>query len=78
MFTFSRLLKDILTEKNDRSYCPVRLCGMIGFIAYLCIATIELITHCKDFNLMECASGMTMILGIFAGGVTIKSKGEDR
>jgi hypothetical protein len=43
---------------------------------YLFMAAYELVRHCKDFDLLQFASGMSMIIGVFAGGVTIKSKSE--
>lgn len=74
----SKLLNDIFTEKDDLSYCPVRICGVFGFFSYLILAYIELLRHCHDFNLVEVASGMSVILGVLAGSVTIKSRGEDK
>jgi len=73
-----RVIADIFTEKNSKTFCPVRTCGIIGFFAYLLLSFTELVRHCHDFNLIEAASGMSVILGILAGGVTIKSRGEDK
>lgn len=71
-----KLLKDCFTENNGKDYDPVRILGTIGFLSFLCMAAFELVRHCRDFQLLEVSGGISMILGIFAGGVTIKSNSE--
>lgn len=71
-----KIIKDCWTEKNGQDYDPVRILGSIGFLSFLGMAGFELVRHCRDFQLLEVSGGISMILGIFAGGVTIKSKSE--
>jgi len=73
-----KALKDCWTERNGKDYDPVRILGSIGFIAFIFMAAYELIRHCHDFQLLEVSGGISMILGIFAGGVTIKSNSENK
>lgn len=72
----NKLLKDCFTENNGKDYDPVRILGSVGFLAFLFMAGFELVRHCRDFQLLEVSGGISMILGIFAGGVTLKSKSE--
>lgn len=76
MSLLSKILNDVFTEKNQNTYCPVRILGVIGFFAYIFIAYSELIKHCQDFSLSDFSTGIGIILGVFAGGITIKTKTE--
>jgi hypothetical protein len=73
----AKVLHDILTEKNAETYCPIRILGIIAFFAYLFIAYTELIRHCVDFSLTDMATGISIILGVIAGGITMKSRSEN-
>lgn len=74
---FCKIFKDIATERDNRNYCVIRILGIVGFIAYLILSFIELIRHCHEFNLIEVASGIALILGVLAGGVSAKQKDEN-
>jgi hypothetical protein len=73
-----KIVKDCWTERNGEDFDPVRILGSIGFLAFLAMAAFELVRHCRDFQLLEVSGGIAMILGIFAGGVTIKSNSENK
>lgn len=67
-----KLLKDMFSEKDNQTMDIVRITGFIGFVAYLGMSFMELMHHCKDFNLYECAEGIAMILGVLGAGITFK------
>ena len=72
----NKLINDCLTEKNNKRYDIVRVIGSFGFFVYLLLAIIELYRSSSDFSLSNLATGMSMLLGVIAAGVTIKSKSE--
>lgn len=71
-----KIFNDVFTERDSKTYCPVRILGVIGFFAYIFLAYSELIRHCQDFSLSDFSTGIGIILGVFAGGITIKTKTE--
>ena len=67
-----KLFRDLFTEKDNKTYDVVRVVGFFGFVMYLLLCFIELFHSCKDFNLLECAEGIAIILGVIGAGVTFK------
>lgn len=67
-----RIIKDCLSERNNKTWDVVRVLGTIGFFTYLLLSTIELFRHCSDFSLTDMATGIGIILGVVAAGVTLK------
>jgi hypothetical protein len=67
-----KLLKDMLTEKNNSDYDIVRILGSIGFIIYNTIAVMRALHDCPGFNAIDYATGLSIILGVVSAGVTLK------
>jgi len=70
------ILKDVFTEKDGQSFCPLRALLIFGVIFYigmefrdaLVVASYNFNGHCKDF-----ATGLANILGLGGGAVAGKS-----
>ena len=71
-----KMLKDMFTEKDNQTYDVIRVLGAISLMAFIGLAGLELTRHCHDFSLIEFSSGISMIMGVIAGGVTFKQKSE--
>lgn len=71
--------KDLFTEKDGESFCPVRFGFITGILLYFCFS-IHDIMAVKDFKFMEhardFASGLGDILGFGGGAVAVKSLSE--
>lgn len=73
-----KLINDILTEKDGVSVDPVRLCGLLGFIIYNIISVIQALKPQVNFDYVQYATGMSIILGVISAGITYKySKEKD-
>lgn len=71
-----KIITDCFTERDNQTFDPVRILGTFGYFSFIGMGFYELIHHCRDFQLLELSGGIAMILGIFAGGVVVKSKTE--
>lgn len=70
------IIKDIFTEKDGVSFCPVRAAFVIGCLAYMFYTLHDLIAV-PDFKFMDhakdWASGLANLLGLGGGAVAGKS-----
>jgi hypothetical protein len=69
-----KLLFDILTESDNKTFCPIRVFGSIALIHYLVLATVEVIHHDANFNLSNVASGVSVLLGVISASISLKGK----
>lgn len=67
-----KIIKDCLTERNNETYDPVRICGLFGFLVYNSITIVHAINHCQTFDYIQYATGMSIIIGMISAGVTYK------
>ncbi len=69
------LVKDVFTEKDGVSFCPVRAAFIIGFIALLGYSTYDIINSTKPtfmVNAKDWMTGLAQYLGF--GGSAIAGK----
>jgi hypothetical protein len=71
-----KILTDYFTERDGKSFCPVRLMAFIAFFWFLILSTIELKQNCRDFSLVDMASGISILIGIISAGIGIKNKSD--
>lgn len=74
--TLQKVLHDCFTEKDNNTYCPIRILSAIALIHYLILATIELHTHARDFSLTDMATGISILMGVISAGVSLKNKSD--
>ena len=67
----SKFLNDIFTERDSKSFCPVRFCVIIGFVIYNFI-TIRHSWLCTQFDPVQYATGLSIIIGVVSAGMTLK------
>lgn len=66
-----KLLKDILTEDNNDTYCAARVCAVACVIGFLCIAIIH-VWHGGTIDFDKLGIGLATTLG--GSGVMIGAK----
>jgi len=66
-----KLLKDILTEDNNETYCAARVCAIAALFGFLAIAIIHVL-HGKDIDFSQLGIGFGTVLG--GSGVMIGAK----
>lgn len=71
-----KFLNDILTEKDGVSIDPVRLCGLLGFVIYNIISIIQALKPQVNFDYIQYATGMSIIIGVISAGITYKYSQE--
>lgn len=67
-----KIFKDCLTEKNGETYDVVRVLGAFSFICLNIMAVVHMYMNCHDLDFTELATGMSLMLGTIAAGVTFK------
>lgn len=71
-----KVLHDCFTEKDNNTYCPIRIFSAIALIYYLVLATIELEFHARVFSLTDMATGISVLMGVISAGVSLKNKSD--
>lgn len=71
-----KVLNDVFTERDNRTYCPIRILGTASLIHYLILSHIELVRHGHDFSLTDMATGISIILGVVGAAVSLKNKSD--
>ena len=71
---FRKILSDVFTQSDNKTFCPVRILGAISLFHYLILSNIELIRNCKDFSLTDMATGVSILLGVISAGISLKNK----
>jgi hypothetical protein len=66
-----KLLKDILTEDDNQTYCAARLCAITALFGFLGIALLHVL-HGKDIDFSQLGMGFGTVLG--GSGVMIGAK----
>jgi hypothetical protein len=66
-----KLLKDILTEDNNETYCAARVCAVAALFGFLGIALIHVI-HNGNMDFSQLGIGFGSVLG--GSGVMIGAK----
>jgi uncharacterized membrane protein len=57
-----KLIKDILTEDDNQTYCAARVCGIVALLGFLVIAFVH-VFHGKDIDFSALGMGFGTILG---------------
>jgi len=73
----ARVTKDILTIKNGKDYCMVKVLTVIGFIAYIALSAFDLYTG-GNFNAAGWAMGAGSLIFGGAAGTRIKDTTEPK
>ena len=73
-----KMLIDSLTERNGTSFCSVRITSMIGFIHYLVMSTIAIFNHSATVNLVDMATGLSIVVGVVSAGIGLKNGTEKK
>lgn len=71
-----KIINDCFTEKDGKTYDIVRIFGAFSLIILNLLATIHLFRNNHDFNFLEIASGMSLMLGTISAGVVYKYSKE--
>lgn len=66
-----KILKDILTENDNETYCAARVCAVAALFGFLAIAIIHVL-HGKDIDFSQLGVGFGTVLG--GSGVMIGAK----
>lgn len=74
--TLKKVFNDCFTERDNRTFCPVRILGTAALLHYLTLSQLELLKHAKDFSLTDMATGVSILLGVLSASVSIKNKSE--
>jgi hypothetical protein len=69
---FKKMIKDMLTERDGITFCLVRVLGCFSFFSIHALAFIHATRDCHNFNYIEIAGGITMILSAISAGSTYK------
>jgi hypothetical protein len=67
-----KIIKDCITERDNQTYDPVRIASLLGFLDYNIVATIHVLHHCANFDFIQYATGLSIIIGMISAGVTYK------
>lgn len=70
----SKIFKDCFTQSDNQTYCAVRILGAISLFHYLILSNIELVRACKDFSLIDMATGVSILIGVISAGISLKNK----
>ena len=71
-----KIIRHILTERDNQTYCPVRIIAWLYSLFYLaasCVFLHDFLAHCKDW-----AMGAGAILGLWTGVVAKARLTEDK
>lgn len=80
MSAFRKLVHDCLTENDGKSYCPIRVLGMlygVGVFPVFAGGVVFIIWHTHQFPMLEFAGAFSTIVssfGILAAGIRFKAK----
>jgi hypothetical protein len=66
-----KILKDILTEDNNETYCAARVCAIAALFGFLVIAIIQVVNG-HDIDFSQLGVGFGTVLG--GSGVMIGAK----
>lgn len=67
-----KFFKDILTEKDNDSFDLTRLCVFVSFIVYNMVTLRHAIHDCNDFDPINYATGLSILIGVISAGMTLK------
>ena len=64
------IIKDALTEKNNETYCAIRIIGFLG----VALVGSAIVVGAAPF---EVGAGVAAIIGALGGGIRLKNEGID-
>jgi hypothetical protein len=65
-----------LTERDNDTFDLLRVLGALAMIWFLMLATVELIRHCSDFQLLEVSGGLAAMFASFGAAIGYKARTE--
>ncbi len=69
-----KVCNDCFTERDNRTFCVVRILGTVTLFHYSILSQLELMKHASQFSLNSYATGVCAIIGIISAGISIKNK----
>jgi hypothetical protein len=71
-----KILNDMFTQSDNKTFCPVRILGTLSLFHYLFLSQMELIKHAGDFSLTDMATGISILLGVISASISLKNNSD--
>ena len=72
----SKFGRDLITERDGESYCPIRITGLTGSLSYIALSVADW-WNGHNFDFQSWAQGFAMILAALGGGVGFNKPREE-